>query len=198
MTSNPNSMHCPGCGAPMREGEEVCQFCGTPTAERQRKSERIRNEEKKQRKLESLPQMKYVGNFFAAFVWLFTFGFYSFYWYFSRRDALNRLNSGKNFPSVMLLINSVMFMVYIIFGNIDGIISDVIFTVSFFGVIGISAYIAFQVKDMLQSYALSRMNKTAVIKIVAPSGICLFLFGPLYLQYQINKMIDMELMSPEL
>ena len=33
---------------------------------------------------------------------------------------------------------------------------------------------------------------------VAPSNGLLILFGPMYLQYQVNKMISMELLSPKI
>ena len=40
--------------------------------------------------------------------------------------------------------------------------------------------------------------KSVVVLSIASSGLMTVFFGPLYLQLQVNKMIDMELLNPEL
>ena len=42
------------------------------------------------------------------------------------------------------------------------------------------------------------METSAAIHTVVPSNVLLILFGVMYLQYQVNKMISMELLAPQI
>ena len=61
-----------------------------------------------------------------------------------------------------------------------------------------SAWLAFRTRTILQQHASRYLDKAVAVQVVAPSGTLLFLFGPMYLQSQINKMISMELLAPKI
>ena len=60
----------------------------------------------------------------------------------------------------------------------------------------LSIWLAFRVKDILWAHASQYLEKAVVVHTIAPSVTLLVVFGPLYLQTQINKMIFMELLTP--
>ena len=66
-----------------------------------------------------------------------------------------------------------------------------------FASVGIWIYMKFQIRTILRTYALKYLDKNTVMESIAPSGVCVFFFGIIYLQYHINKMIDMGLFDPE-
>ncbi len=51
---------------------------------------------------------------------------------------------------------------------------------------------------MVRSYALKFMDKTDVAAYIVPSGAMLFFFGSIYLQFEINKMIDVGMLEREI
>lgn len=61
-----------------------------------------------------------------------------------------------------------------------------------------SAWLAFRTRTILQQHASRYLDKAVAVQVVAPSGTLLFLFGPMYLQSQIDKMISMELLVPKI
>ena len=61
-----------------------------------------------------------------------------------------------------------------------------------------SGWLAFRVRDILQAHASQYMEKAVAVRTIAPSSGMLLLFGPAYLQSQINKMIAMELLTPKI
>ena len=235
-------MHCPNCGAPIDENDEVCQYCGTVTPH----GHELRSERKRLEALENLPTMKYVSVAFTVFVYVFTLGCYSPYWYATRIAHLNALNSGKKFPAwaagVLMLAFFGMYMsssVAALFGGSEGIEQEVfnysaavVFVVSIYlafafcgvflsdniaGLFGggqelaqlifdwaagiglvVSVYLAFAVRNILQAYAAKFMDKNIAVGSVAPSSIMLVLFGPLYLQHSVNRLIGMKLLAPKI
>ena len=62
----------------------------------------------------------------------------------------------------------------------------------------LSGWIAFKARDVLQEYASQTMERSAAIMTVVPSNMMLLLFGPMYLQYQVNRMISAELLAPQI
>ena len=62
----------------------------------------------------------------------------------------------------------------------------------------LSIWLSFKARSILQLYASRYLEKSVAVLSIAPSGLMIFLFGPLYLQGQINRMIAMELLNPDL
>ena len=62
----------------------------------------------------------------------------------------------------------------------------------------LSIWLSFKARNILQLYASRYLEKSVTVLSIAPSGLMIFFFGPLYLQAQINKMIAMELLAPDL
>ena len=60
-----------------------------------------------------------------------------------------------------------------------------------------STWLAFRVRRILRDYAEKYIDMYEAENITAPSGLALFVFGPLYLQYSINRMIDANIFAPD-
>ncbi|MBQ7154053.1 MAG: zinc ribbon domain-containing protein [Synergistaceae bacterium] len=199
-------MNCKHCGAPIEANDEVCQYCGklTDYGEHMLEERRIQEQEDERRRaLENLPVMKYVSVLFAAVIYIFTACGYSVWWYAMRIAPLNALGTKKKFPVWALLILAVSWagMILLPGGNIQGLpeeLSGEIYNYAFGVAFVASIFLAFSVRGMLQEYASGLMEKTLAVNTIAPSGIMLILFGPLYLQHSINKMIAMKLLAPKI
>ena len=170
------SMNCKHCGAPLKGWEKICPYCNVPTDKDSRKS--------------SIPLagMKYVSGGLMITLSIVTFGIYNLYWYFSRRKNLNNLSpsSTTKFPDVALWVWLGLNVLSAIFPPL-GILSIVA-----------STYLVFTIRSMVRSYALKFMDKTDVAAYIVPSGAMLFFFGSIYLQFEINKMIDVGMLEREI
>ena len=62
----------------------------------------------------------------------------------------------------------------------------------------LSIYIAFTVRSILQEYAAKFMDRDIAVGSVAPSAVNLVLFGPIYLQQCVNRMIKMKILAPQI
>ena len=193
-------MICQNCGAPIDENDEVCQYCGTVTPH----GHELRSERKRLEALENLPVMKYVSVTFTVFAYIFTLGCYSPYWYATRIAHLNALNSGKKFPAwaagVFMLAFFGMYMSSSVAALLGGTeeISQEVFNYAAAIVFVVSIYLAFAVRNILQAYAAKFMDKSAAVGSIAPSAVMLVLFGPIYLQHSVNRMIAMKLLAPKI
>ncbi len=192
-------MNCKNCGAPLTPDDEKCPYCGSyiergpaEIAKRQRiKQESIRRE-----RLDSLPKMKYIQIIFIVLANIITLGFYAIYWYAVRRNTFNTLTKDYKFPDLGLVIHVIALILFYLSNNES--IYSIALPVSWLSGI----YTAFQVKNILRSYALKNIDlinsgSINIINLVAPSNILLILFGSIYLQAAINKMIKLELFKPE-
>ena len=154
--------------------------------------------------LKNLPTMKYVSVAFTVFVYVFTLGCYSPYWYATRIAHLNALNSGKKFPAwaagVFMLAFFGMYMSSSVAALLGGTeeISQEVFNYAAAIVFVVSIYLAFAVRNILQAYAAKFMDKSAAVGSIAPSAVMLVLFGPIYLQHSVNRMIAMKLLAPKI
>lgn len=193
-------MNCKNCGAPLNDNDEVCQYCGTVTPH----GASIRSERKRLEALENIPVMKYVSAAFSVFVYIITFGCYAPYWYATRIAHLNALNTGRKFPAWAAGVFVLAFCGVFLSDNIAGLfgggqeLAQIIFDWSAGIGLVVSVYLAFAVRNILQAYAAKFMDKSAAVGSVAPSGVMLVLFGPIYLQHSVNKMIDMKLLAPKI
>ena len=194
-------MICKHCGAPLEFNEEKCSYCGSITPYGLEKLKHEVKIEKNQEKINQLPKMKYSNIISSIVIYVCTFFIYSPYWYFSRADSLNKLTDKKlNKWIACLFLILYLTAIFMPKGpRIEGEISQEqeIFNYLMYAIMGLSIWLALRVRAILRKYAAD-CNKTEIALLTAPSIILLVLFGPLYLQYSINKMIKINLLSPEI
>ena len=200
-------MICKYCGAPVEANEEVCKYCGKMTEHGEHMLEerkRLEQEEKKRHALDNLPVFKYVSMTFMIFVYVITLGAYSPYWYATRIASFNGLNTSKKFPAWAAGIFGVAWCIsFISPGSAEsfaviGEFSQEIFNYAMGIAFTASIYLAFISRNILQEYATKFMEKNIAVGSIAPSGIMLVCFGPVYLQHCINKMISMKILAPKI
>ena len=180
-------MKCSGCGAPIEPNDEVCQYCGTMTPygvsmlEERRKQEQ---EEQHRLALENLPKIKYVSMGFMIAVYVCTLGYYSPYWYATRMKPLNDLDSGTKLPAWAAGIFAVACALMVLNTSLglSQEMEQTVFDYAFGVVIVAGCWLAFLVRKILQGYAAKFMERNVAVGSIAPSGIMLVLFGPIYLQ----------------
>lgn len=198
---------CVNCGAPLEAGAEKCPYCGTVTPygesmlEENRKKQR---EQERKRMLENLPKIKFVSLPFMILVYIFTFFGYAPYWYATRMKTLNSLESDSKLPKWAIAAYALLWCVMVIVPGseseigISESISQQIFNVSLGLAMTISVWLAFITRNILQAHASNYIERNVAVQTIAASGTMLVLFGPLYLQTQINRMLKMELLAPKI
>ena len=200
-------MNCTHCGAPIEANDEVCQYCGKLTAYGERmldEHKREEQEEARRKALENLPTMKYVSMIFAVLMWVITIGGYSVYWYATRIAPLNALGTKKKFPAWAAAILAVSWFLMCFLPNtsdIPGVSPELMKEANSYAIgvlFVVSVYLAFAVRSMLQEYAAGFVEKPVAVSTVAPSGIMLILFGAIYLQHTVNRMISMKMLAPKI
>ena len=191
-------LNCKSCGAPLKGDEEHCPYCGSLVDYGDdTKLNELRNQKKeaeRRKKLENLPQMKYVSEGFIITVSIFTVGLYGIYWYLSRRGDLNKLVDRVKFPDVGLAIYIISWLIFFLVPES----SEDLNAIEYLILLGSAVYVAFSVKKILREYASQHLDTGIISRIIAPSDIALFFFGYVYLQIQINKMIQAEIFAPKL
>ena len=191
------TFNCKHCGAPLMTGnEEHCPYCGC-LIEHEQKQTKNQNQEIKRR--ENISKMKYVSEAAIITISIFTAGIYGIYWYITRRKSFNNLVEGMKFPDVGFIIYLGGWVMVFILANLPEAesydsLGSIAYLVSLCGAV----YTAFSVKKILREYAARYLEAGTAVSLVAPSDIALFLFGYIYLQIQINKMIKADILSPEL
>ena len=200
-------MNCPNCGAPIEITDEVCKYCGTMTQhgiDMLEERKRAEKEEQKRLAIENLPKIKYVSTGFVIFLYVITFGYYSPYWYATRMQALNNLDTPAKLPAWAVGLYALVCCVTVFTSEIADAIglapemSQEIFNYATAVVFSGSILLAFLVRKILQSYAAKFMERDIAAGSIVPSGIMLVLFGPVYLQICINNMIKMKLLAPKI
>lgn len=208
MNQNQNQNHiCVNCGAPLEENTEKCSYCGTITkyGESHLEEKRIQEREQERKKLlDNLPKIKFVGLPFMICVYIFTSFGYAPYWYATRMDTLNSLESDSKLPKWAVATYALLWAVMVIVPGweadlgITESISQQIFNVSLGLAMTLSVWLAFITRNILQAHASKFMKRNAAVHIIASSGVMLVLFGPLYLQRQVNRMLKMEMLVPKI
>ena len=200
---------CLSCGAPLEIGCEKCPYCGTITPygeEKFRERESKVKDDERRKALENLPAMKFVANSFIPVLYIFTMGLYSIYWYSMKIKPLNSLGTKTKLPAWLVAVFAVLFAgVFLMPQEIaDFAVSDIdeetaytVFDIVLSLVILSSGWLAFIARKILQEHAANFMDKSQAVQAVAPSSFMLILFGAAYLQYQVNKMIKMNMFSPQ-
>lgn len=162
--------------------------------------EHRRQEEEAARRqaLDNLPKMKHVSVAFAVFLQIITIGGYAAYWYATRIQSLNALGTSKKFPAWCAGILGLAWCAMILLPGGGNAAGQELFNYASGIVFVASIYLAFSVRGMLQEYASGFMERSVAVATVAPSGMMLVLFGPLYLQACVNRMIAMRYLAPKI
>ena len=198
---------CVNCGAPLEAGAEKCPYCGTLTKYGEAHVEEKLNQQREQERrkiLENLPKIKYVSLPFMILVYIFTFFGYAPYWYATRMNTLNSLESDSKLPKWAVGVYALLWAVMVIVPGWEGdigiteSISQQIFSVSLGLAMTLSVWLAFITRNILQAHASKFMNRNDAVHTIASSGTMLILFGPLYLQTQVNRMLKMEMLAPKI
>ena len=191
---------CKYCGAPLTPDAEKCSYCGRYiefSPEEKARRDKQKQQDERLAKIEALPKIKFVSITFTIFANIFTLGFYAVYWYISRRKTLNNLTPDKKFPDLVLFIHVVALICFYYFTDNENSNQEIFSNIAFFVSFLTAIYVAFQVKNILRTYSLNHLDRVSTDKLIAPSNISVILFGSIYLQSQINKMINLELFAPE-
>lgn len=200
-------MKCQGCGAPLGIEDRECAYCGkvTPYGERLLEERRIRKQEKarqwklkcerrkQERELEeerrrNMPAMPCVPLPVCAVMYVITLGLWSSYWYITRSFPLNRMKSEDKLPLWLALVYPLLCfgIFFLLLGHenvgINASEAKALFAADTMLCYGVSAWLAWQARKILRSYLAE----------AAPSDWTLALFGPLYLQYTVNKIIHVK------
>ena len=204
-------MKCASCGAPLEVEMEQCPYCGssTPYGEflQKAKLQGRQDAEKKemaQARLSSRPRMKYVSGAFVPLLYFFTIGWYAPIWYALRLRPLNELNPPAKMPAWAVGLYNLLWMCVIILPNWEeelGLMEEQgeqLFNAALGTAIALSVWLAFRARSILQGYAAKFLEGSVAVHAVAPSNILLVLFGPMYLQCQVNTMIRMELLASQI
>lgn len=198
---------CINCGAPLEAGTEKCPYCGTITKYGESHLEEKLNHQREQERrkiLENLPKIKFVSLPFMILVYIFTFFGYAPYWYATRMNTLNSLESESKLPKWAVGVYALLWAVMVIVPGYEADIgiseslSQQIFNVSLGLAMTLSVWLAFITRNILQAHASKFMERNAVVQIIASSGVMLVLFGPLYIQTQVNRMLKMEMLAPKI
>ncbi len=125
-----------------------------------------------------------------------TLGLYPAYWIYSRRGAFNAMGPRRvdDLLGIAPLGMAILSLVFAVLGRsadlatgvLDGLMSLV------GGVIMI--VVSFRFRENLRSWVRERERSPLAADSVAKSGLMTFLFGPLYLQYHINRLKDAGLL----
>ena len=195
-------MNCSHCGAALPIGAERCEYCGAATPHAADNLETILREKKRK----GLLSMKRVSGGMLFFLYFFTFGLYGSIWHVLRNKSLNRLAPNIQIPfwaaCLQLALHLGGFLIpQSSVGQALGLSEEDVqncFTLLSLAAFILSVWLSFKARSILQLYASRYLEKSVVVLSIAPSGLMTFLFGPLYLQGQINRMIAMELLDPDL
>ena len=145
--------------------------------------------------------MKYVSGAFIPVLYFFTFMCYSPYWYATRMAGLNSLGTSKKLPAWAVGLHALLWFGVIMLPSgglglsslpVDG---QTLFDYALGIDVILSGWLAFVVRGILQEYAAKTLDQAMAIHAIASSNMMSLLFGPMYLQYQVNNMIAMELLA---
>ena len=186
-------MKCVHCGAPLDKIDEECAYCGSVTPYGERVSEERRQRKQEEERLRNMPDMPYAEMSSVIIIYILTLGFYASHWYITRSFSLNRLKNGLRFPVLAAVIYPIMCFSFMFIipiydeAGISDMQAKIIFVSTLMISYTMSVQMALRVKKMLRHYDNSAVS----------SDWLLALFGPIYLQYCINKMIREKIFAPE-
>lgn len=197
-------MNCQNCGAPLKAEDEVCEYCGTMTqygTAMLQERKRLEQEEIRRHALENLPKIKYVSVPFVAAACILTLGCYAPYWYATRIAALKSLIPDKKFPVWAVIAFVLAWGLVVILPSSEENPSELLQWANngaVWAALIASVYLAFTVRKILQEYAAKFMQADIAVESVAPSALKALIFGAIYLQSCVNKMIKMKILAPKI
>lgn len=197
-------MNCQNCGAPLKAEDEVCEYCGTMTqygTAMLQERKRLEQEEIRSHALENLPKIKYVSVPFVAAACILTLGCYAPYWYATRIAALKSLIPDKKFPVWAVIAFVLAWGLLVILPSSEESPSEILQWANngaVWAALIASVYLAFTVRKILQEYAAKFMQADIAVESVAPSALKALIFGAIYLQSCVNKMIKMKILAPKI
>lgn len=201
-------MNCINCGAPLRPEEEKCSYCGTltPYGERvskERKQKEIQYAREAVRLREDKARFKYVPVLFVLVFYACTMMFYGPLWYISRANALNNLSDsdGKKLSKKLCVFYAFLCIAVYIFPSeaenygmaSEDTVSNYWLAALIFAA-GLSVWMAFRARNILREYAGGFSNNLFGLPF-DPFALLLFVIGPLYLQFEVNRMIKRGLLK---
>ena len=217
-------MNCKSCGAPLMDNEEYCSYCGTITpygeecyehrkfqeimenveAERlKREQEKLKTElakaEQRKQHLASDQQREsikfpYVPILLVPVMYVCTFMVYGLYWYISRANSLNALNTGKKLNKWLCVFYALLCIGVFFFpseatkyGYPAGSTANNYWGLVFLFAVGLSVWMAFRAHNILRRYSRERgFNVFAIL---------LVFIGPIYLQWEVNKLLRLGILK---
>ena len=194
------NVNCKYCGAPLRKEAETCEYCGGATDYGEkilREREIMRQETERLREKSGLPGMRYASLCIVVFAYAVTFGYYSPYWYISRTKSINTLHTKSKLNIAVPVLYALCCAEFFLLPSTHeslGLTYEAayrIWTAIFFLLPVFSALMALHVKKILRGHSANY----GLVKGTAPSQAMAIIFGPAYLQYQVNKMIESGVIS---
>ena len=166
------SFNCPSCGAPINSNDKECPYCGKVIRGGKGKS-----------------KFKSVSLGFMIFISIITLRGYSVYWYLTRRKGFNELVSGMKIPDigVIIYILSAIFLNYL---ELPGL--------AFIVCYGSAMYMSLEMQKILKKYISLHCKDPEILEQIPLDTVWVVICVNYYIQNQINKMIDAEILSPQL
>ena len=196
-------LNCKACGAPLKGDEEHCPYCGSFINFEDRPG--YNADANKNGTNKNLPQVKYASEIFIVIISVFTLGLYGIYWYANRRGSFNNLVKGLKFPDIALGIYIVgWIMLFMASSGGDPELAEAaeesndIVGIAYLIIWAGALWMSFGIKKILHEYISLKCKDEAAVKLLKFSDVMLFCFGYIYLQVQINKMINAEILAPKL
>ena len=192
-------LNCKSCGAPLKGDEEHCPYCGSLIDDVN--GQKIKKAPERENK--NLPRFKYASEIFVIVISIFTLGLYGIWWYISRRKSINAIANGSKFPDIGLVLYIIGWIMFLSFSSSDAQELDPESAENFVGYGYIilwagALWMSFAIKKILKDYLAQTCKDEAIIKVINFSDVMIFIFGYIYLQMQINKMIHAEIFAPNL
>lgn len=205
--------NCPRCGAVVQDRAAYCEYCGAPVAQTESSSTRPSSEKKTPPAAErhtfpplnafgdpALPKarLKRVSPFLMILFTLFTFFIYPAVWVFHRREVFDEMSPSEKIGAFLPKAFLAAAIGLAVFGNGGKFLPiplaaeemEMITGWFFLAWIVLSTLLTFRIRRILRDYA-SRMDKSPLAaNLVARSGLFAFLFQFLYIQHNINLLIE--------
>ncbi|WP_286847733.1 MULTISPECIES: DUF4234 domain-containing protein [Aminobacterium] len=175
---------CPSCGARNEGKTAYCAYCGTMLPKVQ----------SVEGATEGVIAIKLPGERIAfkrisvglvLFLSIITLGVYPAFWVFLRRNSFNQLKVSEKIQDWLALLPLILWGVSFVLGANEGEGEQILALLSFVTWV----FLSFKMRKMLREYVAGFADEEA-LKSVARSGIMTFFFLIFYIQYHINRLID--------
>lgn len=184
-------MYCPNCEKENIDTAMFCVECGAELPHQQTTETPAMAE---------TPAFKKVPVIVTILLTIVTLGFYAPYWFLSRLDAINKLQSEHKLSSGMIILTIILFITAIISAIVSGFmegmndgptsVSTILDKLS--SILNLAGNImliirAFEVRRILRDHYNGHLKQNITLSGLG-SGLATFFFGVWYLQYKINRL----------